>query len=454
MTYQQNKFKNVILILIGLLVFGTSCYLFPASTKKNQEIQPPVIDADIPFNEYLIYPDSSISINLPTGTTIKISPAVFEREDGKPIEGAIAFKVREFHSAYDILRAGIPMSTDADRRNFLQSAGMIELRANNNGKVVKLKEGKQLEVALAGYKLSDGYDLYYTADGSNWAITDRFVTDSNTRRNTRLRELSIIPQSPLDSGEITKDFIVSLQVDLTALPYLKPFANLQWRIAKKDINSQVIAAMRIIWDDVAIREISRRKLKYELVFKKKLSLTSDSEMVQQLVVKASPITGGKNKREDRRIFADQMATYKIILAKVEEEKSRLLQEASMLNSFKISKMGIWNIDRLMKSNDMFFVNVSFDFEKQINRDINNLKVFVIYEDENSVLPYAAKEWTKIGFRPNLKVSLVVVLPKNEIALVTSEQLQQQLKTSTQTLLFKTKRVGGVEFLKNFKGSLP
>ena len=437
-----------------MLVLGGSCYLLSTTPKSSQKIEPPIIAADIPFNEYLLHPDSSMLIHLPTGTAIKISSAVFEREDGKPIEGSIAFRVREFHNAYDILRAGIPMSTDADRKNFLQSAGMIELRANNNGMTVKLKEGKQLEVALAGYKLSDGYDLYYTADGSNWAITDRFITDSNTRRNNRLRELSIIPQSPLDSGEITKDLIVSLQVDLTALPYLKPFANLQWLIAKKDINPQVIAAMRIIWDDVAIREISRRKLQYELVFKKKLSLISDSEMVQQLVVKASPITGGKNKREDRRIFADQMATYKIILAKVEEEKSRLLQEAAMLNSFKISKMGIWNIDRLMKSNDMYFVNVSFDFEKQINRDINNLKVFVIYEDDNSVLPYAAKEWTKIGFRPNQKASLVVVLPKNEIALVTSEQLQQQLKTSSQTLLFKTKRVSGVEFLINFKGSLP
>ncbi len=437
-----------------MLVLGGSCYLLSTTPKSSQKIEPPIIAADIPFNEYLLHPDSSMLIHLPTGTSIKISSAVFEREDGKPIEGSIAFRVREFHNAYDILRAGIPMSTGDDRKNFLQSAGMIELRANNNGMPVKLKEGKKLEVALAGYKLSDGYDLYYTADGSNWAIKDRFITDSNTRRNNRLRELSIIPQSPLDSGEITKDLIVSLQVDLTALPYLKPFANLQWLIAKKDINPQVIAAMRIIWDDVAIREISRRKLQYELVFKKKLSLISDSEMVQQLVVKASPITGGKNKREDRRMFADQMATYKIILAKVEEEKSRLLQEAAMLNSFKISKMGIWNIDRLMKSNDMFFVNVSFDFEKQINRDYNNLKVFIIYEDENSVLPYAAKEWTKIGFRPNQKVSLVVVLPKNEIALVTSEQLQQQLKTATPTLLFKTKRVSGVEFLRNFKGSLP
>lgn len=454
MNYQKNNIINGILILIGLVLLGVSCNLLSTTKSKNQEIKPPITAADIPFNEYLIHPDSSITINMPTGTAIRISANVFEREDGKPIKGSIAFKVREFHSVYDILRSGIPMSTNADQKNFLQSAGMIELRANNNGMAVKLKEGKQLEVALAGYKISDGYDLYYTADGSEWAITNRFVTDSNNRRKNRLRDLLIIPQAPIDTGEITKDLIVSLQADLTAVPYLKPFANLQWRIDKNDINPKVIAALRIIWDEVAIREISGRKLKYELVFKKKQSVTSGSEIDQQLVVKATPIVGGKNKREDRRMFAEQMVAYKNTIAKIEEEKTRLLQEATMLNSFKISKMGIWNVDRIMKCDDMFFVNASFDFEKEISREINNLKVFVLYEDDNSVIPYKAKEWNKIGFRPNKKTSLVVVLPKNEIAVITPDEMQQQLKTPAKTLLFKTKRVSGVEFLKNWKGSTP
>jgi hypothetical protein len=145
-----------------------------------------------------------------------------------------------------------------------------------------------------------------------------------------------------------------------------------------------------------------------------------------------------------------MDMYKNTLAKIEEEKTRLSKEADMLNSFTISKMGIWNIDKIMKRDDLILVNASFDFEKEINRDINKLKVFVIYEDDNSVIPYTAVQWNKIGIRPNSKVSLVAVLLQNELAVISSDELQRQLRGASNSILFATKRVSGVDYLKKFK----
>ena len=443
----QQQIKISIITLFGLLMLVVSYFLFNINTKSNQTIQPPFAENDIPFSEYLIHPDSSITINMATGTVIQIEAAIFENEDKKPIKGPITFKVREFHNVYDILRSGIPMSTNVDRKNFLQSAGMIEMRAENQGKTVKLKKRKQIEVGLAGYKSSEGYDLYFMNDKNNWTVMDRFRTDSNTRRNNRLKELSLLSNIPIDTTKITDDLIFSLQADLSDVPYLKPFANLQWRIDRKDINTQVIDAMRINWDEVTIRELNNRKMKYELVFKKNQLVSSGSNIVKQLIVKATPIIGEKNKRRDRQVLAEQMEAYKNTLAKIEEEKSRLTQEADMINSFTVSQLGIWNVDKIMRLDDMYFVNASFDFEKEINRDINKLKVFVIYEDNNSVIPYTSKEWEKIGIRLNQKISLVVVLPKNEIALVSADQMQQQLKVSTPNILFNTMRVNRTEFLK-------
>ena len=145
-----------------------------------------------------------------------------------------------------------------------------------------------------------------------------------------------------------------------------------------------------------------------------------------------------------------MDMYKNTLAKIEEEKARLAKEADMLNFFTISKMGIWNIDKIMKRDDLILVNASFDFEKEINRDINKLKVFVIYEDDNSVIPYAAVQWNKIGIRPNSKVSLVAVLLKNELAVISSDELQRQLRGASHSILFATKRLSGADYLKKFK----
>ena len=133
-----------------------------------------------------------------------------------------------------------------------------------------------------------------------------------------------------------KDFIFSLKADLTEVPYLKPFSNLQWRVSKKDISPKVIEAIRMIWDEVSIRQIKGNKLKNELVFKRKQLDNSGNQINQELIVRASPIVGGKNKRENRKLFAEQMDQYKNTLAKIEEEKARLLKEADMLNSFTIS----------------------------------------------------------------------------------------------------------------------
>jgi len=450
MRIQNNKIKKTALAFFLLSIIVGGCNIFNGKTKGSQVIEPPVVAADIPFNEYFFDKDSSKSIKLSTGTVINIQQNIFEREDGKPLEGQITLKVREFHSAYDILRSGIPMSINDSQKNFLQSAGMIELRANNNGNELKVKEGKQIEIALAGYNLSNGYDLYYTADGNSWSQTGRFVSDSNFQRNNRIKELSIIPKVPSDTVEMGKDFIFSLKADLTEVPYLKPFSNLQWRVSKKDMSPKVIEAIRKIWDEVSIRQIKGNKLENELVFKRNQSDTSGNQTVQQLVVKASPIVGGKNNREDRKLFAEQMDQYKNTLAKIEEEKVRLLKEADILNSFKISKMGIWNIDKIMKRDDFILVNASFDFEKEINRDINKLKVFVIYEDDNSVIPYTAVQWNKIGIRPNSKVSLVAVLLKNELAVITSDELQRQLKGASRSILFATKRVSGIDYLQKIK----
>ena len=450
MTIQNNKIKTTVLALFLLSILGEGCNIFNVKTKGSQVIEPPVVAADIPFNEYLIHNDGSRTIKLSTGTVINIQQNIFEREDGKPIEGPITLKVREFHSAYDILRSGIPMSINSSQKDFLQSAGMIELRANNNGNELKVKEGKQIEIALAGYNLSNGYDLYYTTDGNSWSQTGRYVSDSNYQRNNRIKELSIIPKLPTDTVEMGKGFIFSLKADLTEVPYLKPFSNLQWKVSKKDMSPKVIEAIRIIWDEVSIKQIKGNKLENELLFKRKQSDTSGNQIVEQLVVKASPIVGGKNKREDRKLFAQQMDMYKNTLAKIEEEKARLAKEADMLNSFTISKMGIWNIDKIMKRDDFILVNASFDFEKEINRDINKLKVFVIYEDDNSVIPYNTAQWNKIGFKLNSKVSFVVVLPKNELAVISSDELQRQLRGASNSILFATKRISGIDYLKKFR----
>jgi len=134
--------KIVIALLIGGLAAPLFTWMYFRSTiaptqlphVKTAGIAPPLKSVDIPMDNYRFSNDSAFEIARPTGTRIKFKPRTFYRKDGKPLNGPVDFQVREFHSAMDILRAGITMAVDAENGEYLQSGGMIEMRAFNEGR--------------------------------------------------------------------------------------------------------------------------------------------------------------------------------------------------------------------------------------------------------------------------------------------------------------------------------
>ena len=68
----------------------------------------------------------------------------------------------------DLLRSGIPMNMGDSANQWLQTAGMIELRAFANGEELQLAEGKELGVELAAKNPADRYSLYYFDQDKNW----------------------------------------------------------------------------------------------------------------------------------------------------------------------------------------------------------------------------------------------------------------------------------------------
>ena len=63
------------------------------------------------------------------GTHLSIPPKAFLTKDGKLVNGEVNVKFREFHDAKSILLSGIPMQLNENRDEYMQSAGMMELRA-------------------------------------------------------------------------------------------------------------------------------------------------------------------------------------------------------------------------------------------------------------------------------------------------------------------------------------
>ena len=66
------------------------------------------------------------------------------------------------HTIPEILASGIPMRYDsAGVKQSFESAGMIEIKGIQNGKEIKLKQNKKIEINMASQKKGDRFNLYY-----------------------------------------------------------------------------------------------------------------------------------------------------------------------------------------------------------------------------------------------------------------------------------------------------
>jgi len=177
---------------------------------------------------------------------------------------------------------------------------------------------------------------------------------------------------------------------------------------------------------------------------------SSHTITKTIKVKASPVFNKEEKRAFKNDFTERMEDYEIKFAKYTAEKLRLEQEADMVNQFRINKMGIWNVDKIMNDADLLITNISFDFEKEIDPSTNHIMTYVIYEDNNSVISYLPKDLKKVGLLRNKKMKILAILPNNKIAIVNDDEIKAQLKISADRLFLKTVKASAVEYLNGLR----
>lgn len=416
----------VLIVILSTIIYFTK-FLSVEKQNYTQQVKPPSSALDIPFEDYSFNADSGVVINTNTGTQVKIKPGTLVNKTGEQVKGIINMKIREFHDPTSLFLAGIPMSTDVNRSSFLQSGGMLEIRAFSGGEELNLKKGQSADIEIASYKNTDGYKLYYFNDNSSWAITDTFITKVNDRKTKAIDSLNKLKKEYVD---------IEIVTDLTSVPVLIPYKNLKWRIEKNGQEQALKDAMRVNWDVIKVRQIKNGQKQYNLSFTKYLNKWNDSNLVRTYSTIATPIYKGKilSKRENKEL-ENEVAN---INQRIEQEKERIAKQADLVSSFKIDRMGIWNIDKVLKLDDMVWADVEFDFEKDIDPILNKVSIYLIFEEENSVIEYLPRDWNKIGFKKNAKMKIKAVLPGQHLVEVDNFQIQAKI-TKNGKIKFTTQR---------------
>lgn len=435
----MNRYLFVAFIAASLLI---SC-----SAHKRSRVAAPSPALDIPFQEHSFRGDSGATIRTETGTTIHIAPGSLVDANGNPVNGPITFRVREFHRTNDLFRAGIPMDTRANGSERLQTAGMIEMRAYAGKEELRLGPNRTIGVDLAGYRNGKEYDLWYLEEDADWNKRGNFSIDSNRIKAELVRNLNDSlkkPRSPKEEDERTFELVGNID----EVPYLKPYAGMKWRLDASEPTEVLGIQGRVHWEDVRIRLVNKKKALYELAFTQfdRTYDTSRKGIRKSLLAIPEASRGDMKKR---------MAIYEREIAEVErrekerqEQLARAQRQADLIQSFRADRLGIWNIDRLLKMEDCIPVYVHFDFERELSEKVKMVRLFALYDGENSIMEFQQEKWGQVYLQKGKPTRLVALLPNEQVAIVQDQAIQAALQQGSKEVTFKTERKPAKEFIKS------
>lgn len=124
------------------------------------------------FTNYKLNTNECLGLVYHTGSQIYVPAGAFGDIPNKKV----TIKYREYHDKVDMIINNIPMLTDNGEQ--LESGGMFEIQAEYKGKPIKLAEGKEITVRMAGLKNTNNLDSYLFDKAKNvWKKIKNKFTD-------------------------------------------------------------------------------------------------------------------------------------------------------------------------------------------------------------------------------------------------------------------------------------
>jgi hypothetical protein len=143
--------------------------------------------SNVSFMEYVYENKGCNGFKYGDGSLIFVPGNAFCMEDGSACNGTIKIKYREFHTQTDMLAAGINMLLKRSGKDMiLESVGMFELRAECNGKPMKLCDGKSIQVRMkCRRRLANVEGFMYDEKSRRWFDYDKVYDFSYNKANPR-----------------------------------------------------------------------------------------------------------------------------------------------------------------------------------------------------------------------------------------------------------------------------
>jgi len=332
-------------------------------------VNPPIKEIQKTFVSQKINANKGGVYTYENGSTVTVPEAAFTDRYGNLAVGDVEIRYKEYHDYVDFFLSGIPLEYDsAGTKYFLESAGMVEIYAEQNGERLELAPGKTLDVELIStINMTPGAPLpsfnVYSLDteARNWVYegvdqielaeenaTDLLTEEDNIQqeRATKIAAIErketqqlaeiersipkpVVPFKPMKKNNSDQAFNFDIEADnidygnevptaaqegvrsaARDLAKLKQeYSNTFWQVSPNNGPYEKQAIRSITWDDMNMRHIKNQD--YELTLIK-------GEQTMKITV--NPVLNGDDYEAALAKFNQEQAAY---LAKMEERKASL-----------------------------------------------------------------------------------------------------------------------------------
>ncbi len=384
-------------------------------------VKPPLPDIEVPFITYIVPVKEGMTFETPTGTTVKIPADAFVDKDGKPVEGKVDIKFREFHDASDIIVSGIPMH-DPETGEYMETGGMFEIAGEQNGQEIFVKADKDIKINLASYNKGDDFNFFeLDKKKCHWDDEGRMEKEKpNAKRAKALAELEksmpLKPVKPAKKSLKDDRQYFELDVNYSKFPTLAAFSDVIWQYSGQGVDIEKEKwVFESNWDNISIHESETGYFE--------LKLSNDKKTISTFV---QPVLAGKDYEKSLAEFTEKsMKEYEKIKEEVRLKRERLNYQAEMQRALSISGFGTFNCDR-WKSLPNINCNAEFTFDELagVSDDIlKEIKFYLVMKNRKGVIPYTTRGFYKFFIPKDGDNALLAVIPGGKVALFTNEDFK-------------------------------
>ena len=425
------------IILCATLV-GFALIIFIRCSQKNIQaeytINSPFSKIKNESNTFVFDPQQEQRFTTKKGSNITVPSNAFVYEDGSPVNEKVQIDFEEYHSLAEIMVSGIPMKyKNGTQEEDFQSAGMFKVEGKTTeGKKVFIAGEKELTVELVSYQEGDDYDFYaFNESEAQW---NKLGNSKAYRDTAKLNELFASEEENSDTDSdgafegghevaikpqqyIKGDEVIDLAIDYKENPELKTFSGTMWKFLNKKEGEKVLAE---VWDGYDMKCIDEKNAIFKVTFYASTEVVEDQEYTTTM----KPVLEGDSYKKAMKNYQSLLKAKEIAKAKELERQQFAYNQSKLMRAFAIQRFGIFNYDRFYKRKDITKLMANFTVDGKPIENSNEVIVFLIAKDQNTVIQYPKYDWGRFNYDPRAQNKLMVVMPNEQLAIFSVEEFKK------------------------------